>query len=71
MSWVAEAKAIIQKRQSDHLKKPPRVREDAASASPADTRNCIATIQNRLVRVMSTHGLQSGLRTQGRESQLV
>ena len=66
MSCVADAKAMIQNRNSDHWKKAePRI-EKATSASPSETRNCIATTQKRLVRVISTKGLQSGLMTHGR-----
>ncbi len=57
---------MIQNRNSDHLKNADPRTENATSASPSETRNCIATTQNRFVRVMSTKGLQSGLITQGR-----
>ena len=43
----------------------------ATPANPAPINNCIVTIQNRLVRKISTMGLQSGLITQGKYSQLV
>ena len=66
MSCVAEAKAMIQNRNSDHLKKAEPRTEKATSARPSETRNCMATTQKRLVRVMSTNGLQSGLMTHGR-----
>ena len=62
---------MIQNRNSDHLKKFDPGTENATSASPNETRNCISTTQNRFVRVMSTSGLHSGLMTQGRYSQLV
>jgi len=62
---------MIQKRNNDHLKKAGPWIENATSASPSDTRYCMAIIQNRLVRVISTNGLHSGLMTHGRYSQLV
>ena len=71
MSCVADANAMIQNRNSDHLKNALPCTEKATSASPNDTRNCISTTQNRFVRVMSTNGLHSGLMTHGRYSQLV
>ncbi len=43
----------------------------AIAAKPAPMSNCMATIQERLVFRMSTIGLQSGLMTHGRYSQLV
>ena len=66
MSCVADANAMIQNRNSDHWKKAEPRTENATSASPSETRNCIATTQKRLVRVISTNGLQSGLMTHGR-----
>ena len=57
---------MIQNRNNDHLKKALPCTENATSPSDSDTRNCIATTQNRFVRVMSTNGLHSGLMTQGR-----
>jgi len=71
MSWVAEANAMIQNRNSDHWKKLLPRTENATSASTNATMNCIATTHSRLVRVMSTSGLHSGLITHGRYNQLV
>src|ERR1035438_7123809 len=68
MSCVDEAKAMIQKRNKDHLKNADPRTEKATVASPNETRNCIATTQNRLVRVISTKGLHSGLMTHGKYS---
>src|ERR1035441_7438102 len=62
---------MIQKRKSDHLKNAEPRTEKATIARPRETRNCIATTQNRLVRVISTNGLHNGLITHGKYSQLV
>ncbi len=66
MSCVEDAKAMIQNRNSDHLKKAGPGIEKATSASPSDTRNCMEMIQKRLVRVISTNEVHSGLMTHGR-----
>jgi hypothetical protein len=66
MSWVAELNAISQKMASVAWKNPGSGMVNATLASAAPTRNCMVMIQSRLVRNMSTTGLQSGLITHGR-----
>ena len=71
MSWVAELKASSQKTASVARKKsgPGTVSAIMARADPIT--NCREMIHERLVRIRSTSGDQSGLMTQGRYSQLV
>ena len=57
---------MIQNKNSDHLKNALPCRENATSARPKETQNCINTTQNRFVRVISTNGLHKGFITQGK-----
>ena len=66
MSWVAELKAMTQKKARVYRIKFDAGMVSATQARDAPTSNCITTIQNLFVRSMSTSGLQRGLITQGR-----
>ena len=66
MSWVAEAKATSQNTANVAWKKPAVGMVKAISASPMAIAACIVTTHHRLVRMMSTNGLQKGFITQGR-----
>ena len=71
MSWVAELKASNQKKASDALKKNGCGIIKAMLANATAISDCMVTTHQRLVLMMSTNGLQSGLITHGRYSQLV
>ncbi len=66
MSWVAEANAMSQNTQSVSWKKPGAGRAKAMPAMAMPMVHCMATTHQRLVRRMSTNGLQNGLMTHGR-----
>lgn len=78
MSWVAEAKAVMMKRMSVKMNMLIGVWPEAMRAASglgrvtvrrtiaAVIRACMAMIHQRLVLMMSTKGLQSGLMVQGR-----
>ena len=71
MSCVAELKASSHRQASEYCQKLLVGRVSATPARPAPMSNCMAMIHRRLVLRMSTRGLQNGLMTQGRYSQLV
>ena len=71
MSWVAELNAISHNTASVTWKNDGRCMVSATTASAAPITSCRPTIQQRLVRNMSTKGDHSGLITHGRYSQLV
>ena len=71
MSCVAEANAISQNSTNVHLKKSGSGSVSATPARAAPKTNCMVVIHQRLVRSKSTIGLQMGLITHGRYSQLV
>ena len=56
---------------SDHLRKSSPGNARATPARPAPISSCMPVIHSRLVFSTSTTGLQNGLITQGRYSQLV
>ena len=66
MSWVALLKAISQKKAREPCSQygPGMVNATPPRAAPMS--NCIVTIHQRLVLMMSTNGLHSGLMTHGR-----
>ena len=76
MSWVDEAKAVIQKQtmvRLNILTSEPVLegREKARRAKSRDIAICITTIHHLFVFSTSTKGLQSGLISQGRYRRLV
>lgn len=71
MSWVAELNANNHKNANELLKKLSAGMVSATPPRPAPINNCIAIIQDRLVFRISTSGLQNGLITHGKYSQLV
>ena len=66
MSWVALAKAIIQKKNSEPCSHHCPGMVKATPPSDAPMSSCMARIHHRLVRSMSTKGLHRGLMTHGR-----
>ena len=66
MSCVAEANAISQKRASVAWKKPDAGSANAIDAMAMAIAHCMARTHQRLLRIMSTKGLQNGLITHGR-----
>ncbi len=66
MSWVAEANATSQNTARVAWKKPDVGNVNAMRASPTAMAVCIVTTHHRLVRMMSTKGLQKGFITHGR-----
>ena len=71
MSWDAEAKPVMTNRISVQVNGEETGRVIAKRATAAAIRSCIVTIHQRLLRKMSTKGLQSGLMSQGRPMRLV
>ena len=70
MSWVAEAKAAMVNRISERVK----VESPALNPIRATVRaisSCMETIHHRLLRNMSTNGLQRGFIIQGSPIRLV
>jgi hypothetical protein len=66
MSWVAEAKPVIQKNSSESLKKPSNGSTSATAPSEPIIKSCIARIHQRWPRNGSSSGAHSGFSTQGR-----
>ena len=71
MSWVAEQKAITQKKASVAWKKKSPGKTNAIPAIPPPISICMIQIHQRFVLIRSTNGLQRGLITQGKYNQLV
>ena len=66
MSWVALAKAIIQKKNSDPCSHHATGMVKATPPKAAPISNCMVTIHQRFDFSMSTNGLHKGLMTHGR-----
>ena len=71
MSCVAELNAKSQNTASVPWKKNGTGIKKATPASPAPISSCMVIIHHLLVLIKSTNGLQNGLMTHGRYSQLV
>ena len=71
MSCVAELNAINQKNTSVYLKKDSKGMVRPISARQQPIYNCMPIIQDRFVFTVSIIGLQNGLITHGKYSQLV
>ena len=71
MSWVALAKAIIQKKKSEPWSHHEAGIVNATPPRAAPMSSCMVTIHQRFDFSMSTNGLHRGLMTQGRYSQEV
>ena len=66
MSWVAEKKAISQKKTRVEAKKKLVGNRKPIAAIAAAISHCMAITQRRLVLNRSTNGLQNGFITHGR-----
>ena len=71
MSCVADVKPTSQKMASVSWKKNGVGMVKAMPASAKAMIHCMVSVHQRLVRIISTNGLQKGLITQGRYSQPV
>ena len=71
MSCVALAKAIIINKASEAWSQKAVGKVNATIAKAAPIKNCIVTIHQRLVFILSTKGLHNGFITQGMPSQPV
>ena len=71
MSCVADVNPTSQKIASVSWKKNGVGMENAIPARAKAMIHCIVSVHHRLVRIMSTNGLQNGFITHGRYSQPV